>query len=138
MKLDMLTQNPDDDLLTKNAQRLFLVKDTEEQSQLWAWDNQYSVVPSQGSIGILPVGARKGDSLYQIGGITQAVVLRKEQSYCCIVGPAVLANTLEKARATREDCNQWLPFQKVESETIPDGKSLDLYIDIAKAFLLLD
>ena len=42
IKLGMFTQNPNDDLLTKNGQRLFLMKDTgdtELQSQLSPWDN---------------------------------------------------------------------------------------------------
>jgi hypothetical protein len=137
IKLDMFTRTPDEDILTKNAQRLFLMKDTKQPSQNSSWGNNNDI-PLQGSIGILPAGAREGDYLYQISGITQSIVVRKEQSYCCIVGTAVIAETLGNARATREDCGQSLPFQKAEFAIIPEGESLNLYIDIAKAYLLLD
>lgn len=137
IKLDVFTQTRNEDLLTKNAQRLFLMKDTKRPSQYSSRDNNNDI-SSQGSIGILPAGACEGDYLYQIQGITQVIVVRKEQSYCCIVGTAVIAETLENARATRDDCGQSLPFQKSEFAIIPEGESLNLYIDIAKAYLLLD
>ncbi|KAH7409564.1 hypothetical protein BKA64DRAFT_570701 [Cadophora sp. MPI-SDFR-AT-0126] len=136
-KLDMFTRSMDEDVLTNNAPRLFLMKNAELTSQYSPWGDRIEI-SSQGSIGILPAGAREGDYLYQIQGITQVIVVRKEQSYCCIIGTAVLAETLEKARALREDCGQSLPFQKADFATISESESLNLYIDIAKAYLLLD
>lgn len=112
-----------------NGQRLFLLAEVKRFA-----DGQ----TTPGCMGISPPGAREGDLICQIHGITRTVVVRKYKSYYRIIGTAVVSEDLQSARAMRDTQEKALPFQKAMFDTVEAEDRLDLYFDVARAYQLLD
>ncbi|KAH7319034.1 heterokaryon incompatibility protein-domain-containing protein [Rhexocercosporidium sp. MPI-PUGE-AT-0058] len=106
--------------------RLFLLSGTKE------------VDPSaSGKMGLAPPETQEGDFVCQVQGITKAVIVRKRIGLG-IVGTAVVAENKFLARARRDSQRQYYTFGTAQFDLINTDDRIDLSLDIATAYDLLN
>jgi len=106
--------------------RLFLLAGTKE------------VDPSSsGKMGLAPPEAQEGDYVCQIQGISKAVIVRKRVGFR-VVGTGVMAENKFLARVRKESAQVCSTFGTAEFGTIHYEDKLDLFLDIATAYELLN
>ena len=109
-----------------NEPRLFLLAGTKE------------IDPSSSAkLGLAPPEAQEGDYVCQIQGITKALVVRKRVGFR-IIGTAVLAENKFLARARRDSARPYSTFGIAEFDTIHYEDRIDLCLDVATAYELLN
>jgi hypothetical protein len=106
--------------------RLFLLSGTKE------------IDPSSsGKMGLAPQEAQEGDYVCQVQGIVKALIVRKRTGVR-IIGTAVMAENKFLARARRDSAQDYSTFGTAQFGSIHPTDRIDLFIDIATAYELLN
>lgn len=106
--------------------RLFLLSGTKEID-----------TDSSGKMGIAPPEAQEGDYVCQVQGIAKALIVRKRTGLR-IVGTAVMAENKFLARARRDSVLLGSKFGIARFDSIHPDDRLDLFLDVATAYELLN
>jgi hypothetical protein len=110
-----------------------------EDPRLFLLGGSSNLSDSCGKMGLAPAEARTGDYICLIHGIKRAVVLRKHNERLIIVGTAAMAANRWKAkRVIEEDDKSTSSFEAAEFESISSDDRVDLFMDVAMAYQLLD
>ena len=92
---------------------------------------------SSGKMGIAPPEAQEGDYVCQVQGIEKALIIRKRIGLR-IVGTAVMAENKHLARAKRNSAVRGSKFGIAQFDSIHPDDRLDLFMDVATAYELLN
>jgi Heterokaryon incompatibility protein (HET) len=106
--------------------RLFLLSGTKEIDQ-----------SSSGKMGLAPPEAQEGDYICQVQGIAKALIVRKRIGLR-IVGTAVMAENTVLGRSRRDSAPLHSKFGTARFDTIHSDDRLDLFLDVATAYELLN
>jgi len=94
---------------------------------------------SAGNMGLAPPTASVGDFVCQIHSIERAVLVRKDNEMLRIVGTAALADNHHRVKVKKLDDSSTRPkFEAAEFESISSGDRVDLFMDVALAYQLLN
>lgn len=106
--------------------RLFLLSGTKE------------IDPSSsGKMGLAPPEAQEGDYVCQVQGIAKALIVRKCTGLR-IIGTAVMAENKFLARAARDSAQINSTFGTAQFDSIHPSDRIDLFMDVATAYELLN
>jgi hypothetical protein len=92
---------------------------------------------SPGKMGLAPPEAQEGDYVFQVQGITKALIVRKRTGLR-IVGTVVVAENKFVARQRMNNTHRSSKFGTAQFDSIHPDDRLDLILDVATAYELLD
>lgn len=92
---------------------------------------------SSGKMGIAPPEAQEGDYVCQVQGIAKALIIRKRTGLR-IIGTAGMAENKFLARARRDSALLGSKFGIAQFDSIHPDDRLDLFLDVATAYELLN